>query len=294
LDGKQEKTLNYNAIPANGSRGSDLAWSPDGRWLLLAESGSFSLFDVDVTDKSHFATSDDYAGPRSVDWSHDSKRYVVGGETVKVFDVGGHVGYGLPDCPVSTYGYRVAWSPDGHRISGLGYERLLVWTYSEPAGHFSAPISVRLPRHTISHISHGSHQSWHPDSRKLVTALAPERCIVSWDSFRLEPEWLSLLLVDGESITFSPEGEILDGDPEVVEEELIYLLERPDGEVELLKPSTFREGLECAKTTRTGSGGSATRTEQTHVASESAAANGSDVDETSETGKGQGGGRNAE
>jgi len=48
-------------------------------------------------------------------------------------------------------------------------------------------------------------------------------------------------LKDGRSVTFSATGEIVHGHPKVIEEELVYLLEQPDGTSELLKPSEFAQ-----------------------------------------------------
>ncbi|HPM80247.1 MAG TPA: hypothetical protein PLF81_06080 [Candidatus Anammoximicrobium sp.] len=42
-------------------------------------------------------------------------------------------------------------------------------------------------------------------------------------------------------MTFSATGEIVHGHPKVIEEELVYLLEQPDGTSELLKPSEFAQ-----------------------------------------------------
>ena len=59
--------------------------------------------------------------------------------------------------------------------------------------------------------------------------------------------WLAVLLDDENSITFSPAGEILHGDPDVIEKELIYLVETPSGTLELLEPSEFQERVFAGK-----------------------------------------------
>jgi hypothetical protein len=63
----------------------------------------------------------------------------------------------------------------------------------------------------------------------------------------VEPLWIALNLADDEAITFSPTGEILHGDPAVVEEELVYLVENEQGTLDILKPSQFRARVEAAK-----------------------------------------------
>jgi hypothetical protein len=51
--------------------------------------------------------------------------------------------------------------------------------------------------------------------------------VIVWDSENAEAKWVSLLLAGMEPVTFSPAGEILHGDPEVIEKELVYLVETP-------------------------------------------------------------------
>ena len=62
-----------------------------------------------------------------------------------------------------------------------------------------------------------------------------------------ETEWLAVLLDHDNSIIFTPAGEILHGDPEVVEKKLIYMVATPSGTLELLKPSEFQKRLAAGK-----------------------------------------------
>ena len=55
------------------------------------------------------------------------------------------------------------------------------------------------------------------------------------------------LLDEGEFVKISPSGEILQGDPETIERELVFLVETPLGGVEILKPSEFQKRAEAAK-----------------------------------------------
>jgi hypothetical protein len=50
----------------------------------------------------------------------------------------------------------------------------------------------------------------------------------------VEPLWVALNLPDDKAVTSSPTGEILYGDPKVVEEELIYLVENDQGTIDML------------------------------------------------------------
>ena len=63
--------------------------------------------------------------------------------------------------------------------------------------------------------------------------------IVHWNTETRDVEWTAVLLAGGQSVTFSPAGQIVDGDPAVIEKQLVYLVERPTGGVDVLKPSEF-------------------------------------------------------
>jgi len=68
-----------------------------------------------------------------------------------------------------------------------------------------------------------------------------------WDTETGQPEWVSLLISDGNSVTFSTTGDILDGAPEVIEREIVYVVEQPDGRTKLYKPSEFQKLVDNAK-----------------------------------------------
>ncbi len=55
------------------------------------------------------------------------------------------------------------------------------------------------------------------------------------------PQRAIIVLSDGKSATFSTTGELLHGDPAAVEQEVRYLVEKPTGAMEILKPSEFQE-----------------------------------------------------
>jgi hypothetical protein len=51
-------------------------------------------------------------------------------------------------------------------------------------------------------------------------------------------------------VTFSPTGEILHGDPEVVEEELTCLVENDQGTIDMLAPAEFQQRIAPAEADR--------------------------------------------
>jgi hypothetical protein len=83
-----------------------------------------------------------------------------------------------------------------------------------------------------------SRYAW-PDSPLLACTSGNK--VVAVDAASYEPRWLAMTFSDGDSATFTAAGELVDGDSEVMDRELIYLLERDDGRLDLVKPSEFRK-----------------------------------------------------
>ncbi len=87
--------------------------------------------------------------------------------------------------------------------------------------------------------------AWSPDGKHLASAGHDDTIQVS--SARGEPELTIVVPPDGRSATFSAAGELLYGDPDVVEQELVYLVEQSDGRIEVLRLSAFRERVQAAE-----------------------------------------------
>ena len=83
---------------------------------------------------------------------------------------------------------------------------------------------------------------WHPRGHLIVTGVAQSE-ITAWDASNLQPYWHAVLLPKHKSATFSGAGELIDGDAETLEKNLVYYLERDNGKIETLKPSEFRKLL---------------------------------------------------
>jgi WD40 repeat protein len=86
---------------------------------------------------------------------------------------------------------------------------------------------------------------WSPDSKQVVTG-GLDGTIRVWSASGV-PERTMVLLSDDRFVTFSAAGELLYGDPEVIEKEIIYLLEKEDGRTEVLSPSSFRQDVQGAR-----------------------------------------------
>jgi hypothetical protein len=88
---------------------------------------------------------------------------------------------------------------------------------------------------------------WSPEGRYVVYGGAGG--ILGLFNFQTqEHEWLALLFDDDQALTLSCAGQLLHGDPEVLEKEIVYIIQRtPGGKLETLKPSEFQEHVSAVQ-----------------------------------------------
>ena len=135
--------------------------------------------------------------------------------------------------------FEVCWDPTGQRVlTTRGNGDVELWSAD---GSRLASFEHHATYHpgTISPAC-----CWTHDGSHFLTA-AFDGTIRYYRADPVEPLWVAVNLPEGKAVTFSAGGEILHGDPEVVEEELVYLVETPTGTVETLKPSEFQERVEA-------------------------------------------------
>ncbi len=83
--------------------------------------------------------------------------------------------------------------------------------------------------------------AWSGDGVHLASA-SYDSTLRVWDA-NGEPEWMAVQLPDGNAAIFSVAGELLHGDPDSVEQGLVYMVEDEHGHIAYLQPSAFRKRL---------------------------------------------------
>ncbi len=124
--------------------------------------------------------------------------------------------------------FALAWRPDSQRfISGING-----WLATYRAN------AATLVRRGQQGLIIGD-ASWHPRGHLFAIATEQSRFTV-WNESNYQPHWHGVLLPDNKSVTFSAAGEVLDGNPEQIDQFLVYYLDRGDGRIETLTPAEFR------------------------------------------------------
>ena len=80
-----------------------------------------------------------------------------------------------------------------------------------------------------------------PIRRKLASASWLDNTLRVWDVASGKTEWQALRLDNETTVTVSPLGFPVQGDPDVLDASLLYGLEQRDGTLDLLTPSEFRK-----------------------------------------------------
>jgi len=224
LDGSEAAVLPMANAPV-----LSVAWCPDGQRLASGDgNGSIQVWRKDGTRLFTHETAD--GDTDALAWSPDGKRLASGhngplrlwSETGDATILHGHV-----DAVLS-----IAWSPNGMRLASGGWDATVrLWNAN------GTPDGV-LRGHEAPVLSVG----WSPNG-KWIASTGFDRTLRLHDARSRDLQWLAIVLDGGTSATFGADGELRDGDRSIVEEQIVYLVEKPDGAMELLTPSQFQQRI---------------------------------------------------
>jgi WD40 repeat protein len=208
---------------------SAVAWHPDGMQLASASlDETVRFWEVSGTAGDVIEVAKGRAQFQSICWSPNGELLATGGSWgVELWQRDGKPGRSL-NGPIENTP-AVAWSPDS-RCLASGHEsgKVLLWRPDATSG------SVLR-----GHMGLVNALAWPGNGRLISGDLGGT--LRMWNVETGTTEWTAICLKENRHVTFSPTGEILHGHPKVIEEELVYLVEPPDGPIELLKPSEFKK-----------------------------------------------------
>lgn len=169
-------------------------------------------------------------GVGCVSWRNDGQRLATAGHdsTIRIWEADGRPGPVFDNRKVWTT--SIAWSPDGQWLAAFYGSRCQVWksdgTPSALLERLFAPDSSVAFNHETGDL--------------LV--LGMDSTIRSYRPADGQPVKTMLLLSGGRSVTIGAGGDVQAASPQS-DEDLIYLVEQPTREVELLTPAEFRQRL---------------------------------------------------
>ena len=215
-----------------------LSWDPTGK--RLASASCDKTVRIWQNDGTLLTIIEGHASEvRDVAWSPDGTRLasVTKDGPVRLWKPDG-----TPEVDLEAVVERfptLTWSPDGKRlVTGLSDGNVRVWEW---AGQWK-------PEDLRGHLDSVNAVAYSPTGNYVASGARQTCALRLWDGNTLEPSWVAVLLSSGQTVTFGASGHLRYGDPGVIEEELVYLIERQPGhQLDVLKPSEFQSLVAKAK-----------------------------------------------
>jgi WD40 repeat protein/serine/threonine protein kinase len=207
-------------------------WSPDG--ARLATVGDDSMIRFWLADGTSVDPSLRVSPPAAaLVWSPDGKRLAVGTQSGSVEF---RAADGTPGPSVSLKtgtASAVAWHPDSTRLATASAPALVrIW---DQRGREGPPLAAPLASGDWRDAGLGA--AWSTDGSRLLAA-SRHGFFWAWNTRTLELQWSAIQTSVVDVAVFSPEGRTLKSTPAALDQ-LIYLIERPDGGVDLLNHRAF-------------------------------------------------------
>ncbi len=249
-----------------------LAWSPDSRWLARGGTdGRIGLWEVDGTRGPVLAAHESMVS--GLAWSPSGDRLASVSRNDKFLRLWQPDGTPGLSTELDNPGYAVAWSPDGQQIATLNGQNIQIW---QSELKLVRSIPVRGLNYTMawtrdwSRVAVGHHSgvaggavyaadgrlqaklygavaslAWDRSGEQLAAVIANEAAegIKSLQVFhtpqgKVNPQWVALPFSDGETLVFSPAGQLLHG-PDDVDRHVTYVVEKPTGKLETMPHAEF-------------------------------------------------------
>ncbi|MFV2065672.1 MAG: protein kinase [Pirellulales bacterium] len=215
-----------------------IAWSPQGRWIATGDSsGKVRLWES--ADGSYGPIDEGYAAPvNRLGWSLDGRRLAAMNSRLNVSEwaIGQwHVGDGgrsiWQQAGLSDPIHAMAWDADARRLAVSGQRSQVVLLDGIRGTEL-----LQIPVHRSGVESF----AWSPDGGQLASVGFDDTLLVT-NAANGQMRWLAVLLPEGQTAVFSAAGERLDRPSPSIDKHLVYVVEKPGGELELLTPAEFRE-----------------------------------------------------
>ncbi|MEZ6121592.1 MAG: protein kinase [Planctomycetaceae bacterium] len=207
---------------------NDLTWTNSSPPQLAVTVGQgIRFFEPDGTFSHEIARTD---RPDYLAISRDGRQLAIGRAGIHGIQICDDSGQLLAQTP-PLHGFgtnRLTWSPDGQQVAWndlLGHEIHI----SDPTGR----VTHRLDGHAHA----DSFLKWSPDGQQFVTAGRDGTLLVR-ESRSMRPRWVGLTTRNFQA-SWTHNGQLLTGDQEVLDHELVYLVKEATGAVRIMEGSLF-------------------------------------------------------